>query len=74
MSIPAKTKQDQKTNEHSSKTSKGCKHITKPMSIPAKTQKDQKTHEHSSENEKGVQTHQKTHEHSSKNTKRSKNP
>ena len=74
MGAPAKTKQDQTTHEHTSKTSKWCKRSKKPMSIPAKTQKDQKTHEHSSENEQGVQTHQKTHEHSSKNTKRSKNP
>ena len=40
MSLPAKTRKDQKTHEHSSKNEKVCKHIKKPMSIAAKTQKD----------------------------------
>ena len=47
MSIPSKTRKDQKAHEHSSKSEQGAKRIKKPMSIPSKTRKDQKTHEHS---------------------------
>ena len=39
MRIQARTTQDQKTEEHSSKTNKGCKHIKKPMGIPSKNKK-----------------------------------
>ena len=37
MSIPAKTRKDQKTHEHSSNP---CQKILKPMSIASKTQKN----------------------------------
>ena len=36
MSIPSKTRKDQKTHEHSSNP---CQKVLKPMSIAAKTQK-----------------------------------
>jgi len=54
MSIPSKTRKDQKTSEHSSKSEQGVQSIKKTMSIPSKTRKDQKTHEHGSKCEQGV--------------------
>ena len=74
MSIPSKTRKDQKAHEHSSKSEQGAKSIKKPMSIPSKTRKHQKTNEHSSKSEQGVQKHQKTNEHTIKNKKTSKSP
>ena len=59
MSIPSKTRKDQKNHEHSSKSEQGVQKHQKTMSITSKTRKDEKTHEHSSKSEQGMQKHQK---------------
>ena len=48
MSIPSKTRKDQKAHEHSSKSEQGVQKRKKNMSITSKTRKDQKHNENSS--------------------------
>jgi hypothetical protein len=43
MSIPSKTRKDQKTHEHSSESEQGVQKHQKTISIPSKTRKGKKT-------------------------------